>query len=88
MICAACFDAMTPASLILLFIGVDSSLTQRLAEVESKLREGFDDKVAAATQGLSTGGWKLPFFLLFAMMVACAAGLYKWYQQLKKTHML
>jgi hypothetical protein len=67
---------------------MDNSLTARLAAVEAALSKGMDAKVAAATQGLSTGGWKLPFFLLFATMLACAAGLYKWYQQLKKTHML
>lgn len=71
-----------------LLSGMDSSLTARLAAVEAALRKGMDAKVAAATQGLSTGGWKLPFFLLFATMLACAVGLYKWYQQLKKTHML
>ena len=51
--------------------------------MSDKISESMGDAMA----GMS-GSWKLPFFILFAMMAAAGVGLYKWYQQLKKTHML
>ena len=65
---------------------MDSQLVSRITTVETMLKEKIESSMDGAIAGAS--GWKFPFMVLSVIMCACAAGLYKWYQRLKKTHML
>lgn len=38
--------------------------------------------------GGGAGGWKTPFFLLFLFIGACMALIYRWYEKLRKSHIL
>jgi mannose-binding lectin 2 len=61
---------------------IDQQLAERVAKVEARMGASIKGAVSGA------GGWKIPFFILFAMMAAAGFSLYQWYQKLKKTHML
>jgi len=65
---------------------IDESIGHRINSVENVLNTRISETVADSAQG--DGGWKLPFLFLFCCMIAAAVGLYLWYKQLKKTHML
>ena len=77
---------------------VDGTLEQRLESIEGVLKAKFDaklsselepklDKVVEKHVG-GAGGWKLPFFLLVAVIGGLAAFAYKKYKHLMKTHLL
>lgn len=66
----------------------DHNIQTRMHLVEQGLNDKLSDSVNGAVAGLNGGGWKLPFFILFFMMCIGGFALYKWYQKLKKTHML
>lgn len=66
---------------------MDEQVMDKIRQVEEGMKLKITESMDGAVQGLG-GGWKLPFFILFFMMCLAGGGLFKWYQQLKKTHML
>lgn len=66
----------------------DDQVKTKIADAEAGFKSKFEDLTSMAASAGGGGGWKLPFLLLFAMMAAAGAALYRWYQKLKKTHML
>jgi mannose-binding lectin 2 len=67
-------------------LSMSASIDQKVAEKIATVEAQVGASIKGAVSGV--GGWKLPFFVLFAMMAASVFGLYQWYQKLKKTHML
>jgi lectin, mannose-binding 2 len=65
---------------------MDDQVMSRIKQVEEGMKQKISESMDSV-EGLG-GGWKLPFFILFFMMCMGGFGLFKWYQQLKKTHML
>ncbi len=45
-------------------------------------------QVQSAVGGVGGGGWKTPFFLLFLLIGVCMALIYRWYEKLRKSHVL
>jgi hypothetical protein len=66
---------------------MNEEVVRRIAAVETVMHGKINDSVEAV-KAVSGGGWKLPFLFLLCCMGAGAFALYKWYRQLKKTHML
>lgn len=45
-------------------------------------------QVQSAVGGGGGGGWRTPFFLLLLFIGGCMALLYRWYEKLRKSHIL
>jgi hypothetical protein len=80
---------------------VQGELEQRLQAMENKLNtnmnrkfRGVESEITKNIEGTidatlsNTSGWKVPFALLVVLVLAAALGLYRFYIQLKKIHML
>lgn len=80
---------------------IEGALYDRLAKVEDMLKKTMDNKLGTLTKNIgkdmdqkfqSTAndaqGWKLPFIILIVLLIGCCIGLYLFYLNLKKTHML
>ena len=39
-------------------------------------------------KGTGASGWRAPFFLLLLFIAGCMALLYRWYEKLRKSHIL
>lgn len=61
-------------------INIESALDRKMNKFETKASE-------LAKSG-GEGGWKLPFFILVAVLVAVGIGLYVFYQKMRKMHFL
>jgi mannose-binding lectin 2 len=73
-------------SINMLSNNMDEQLLDRIKNVEGVLHEKITESMDGAVANM--GGWKLPFFFLLIIMIIGAFSLYKWYEKLKKTHML
>jgi hypothetical protein len=52
-------------------------------------RTHTNEQVKSAVGGVGGGGgWKAPFFLLFIFIGVCMALIYRWYEKLRKSHIL
>jgi mannose-binding lectin 2 len=67
---------------------MNEEVVRRIAAVETVMHGKINDSIEAVAANVSGGGWKLPFLFLTICMGGGAFALYKWYRQLKKTHML
>lgn len=80
---------------------IEGALYDRLANVEDMLKKTMDNKLGTLTNTMGktmeqklratssdAQGWKLPFVILIVLLVGCCVGLYLFYLNLKKTHML
>lgn len=63
-------------------INIESALDRKMDKFESKASE------LAKAGGGGESGWKVPFFILVAVLVAVGVGLYMFYQKLRKMHLL
>ena len=80
---------------------IEGALKTRITAVENQIKASVDNKVRTLTKELhdnmantrkdaeqSAGGWKLPFLIMIVIVIGAGIGLYLFYQNLKKTHML
>jgi hypothetical protein len=62
-------------------INIESALDRKMTKFETKASE-------LAKSGGAEGGWKLPFFILVAVLLAVGVGLYVFYLKMRKMHFL
>lgn len=80
---------------------VDGTLQERLNRLELQLNGNMNRKVKGmenqlgnkiktleSTAGQDTGSWKIPFLIIVALLVAAAVGMFIFYKQLLKKHIL
>jgi mannose-binding lectin 2 len=80
---------------------IEGTMDARLKNVEDMMKRQMDNKMGTLTNALGKSmdqklkmstdgaqGWKLPFIILIVLLVACSIGLYLFYLNLKKTHLL
>lgn len=80
---------------------VEGAMEQRLSKVEEMMKRTVDSKLGTLTKTIGrtmdqrleaasgdSQGWKLPFIILIVLLFAGCIGLYLFYLNLKKTHLL
>ena len=80
---------------------VDGSLQGRLDRLELQLNGNMNRKVKGmekqlnskitsleSVAGKDTGGWKLPFLIIVILLIGAAIGMFVFYRQLLKKHIL
>jgi len=81
---------------------IEGQLEARVENLERKVRQLVDTKIESSEAKLgkdikksvkrdlrkSMGRWKLPFLLLAVTMVGAGVAFWRWYNKLKKTHLL
>ena len=80
---------------------VDGSLQERLNRLELQLNGNMNRKVKGmenqlnskitsleSTAGKDTGSWKVPFLIIVILLIGAAIGMFVFYKQLLKKHIL
>jgi len=71
----------------LLESSVKKTIGESLVHAERSLTTKLSETVTEKVQTVS-GRWKVPFAILLCLMIAAAIAFYRWYQKLKKMHIL
>lgn len=65
---------------------IKRSMDAKLGSLSSTMGKTMDQKLKATANDAQ--GWKLPFIILVVLLLGGCVGLYLFYMNLKKTHML
>lgn len=67
---------------------MDERLTSRVGNLERRVDDKITGAVEKGVMRTGAGSWKLPFAILVVVLVVVGVGMYRWYEKLRKTHLL